>query len=224
MFGAFTTRVQGTEDRAKWQGPGGDRLLAALFTGQTRLAEKAAYERLHTGNQNAVGRSTFTVPGLAAIPHPESQVMIEPSDDKGTYIALDGDYLDDNSAQINARREYLRDLFRSFWTSDEVLKHCTSKEFLKACKKNADVPVGAGPGKADAAIDLILQAAEASPDILLFYPEGSEQYSHGVAKAQWLLMHHNDAKGRMIVGRKGKAQTHSRAPRSAGSALADAVS
>ena len=61
------------------------------------------------------------------------------------------------------------------------------------------------------------------PSILLYLPEGSESWAKGVAKASWMLQHHPEARGRMVVGGGGKPQTHKPEPRSAATALRDAV-
>lgn len=224
MFGLFTqSQVQGTKDRGVWQGPGGDPLLRHLFTGAARKAESAAHDRLHTGNvTGAVGKSRFLVPGLDAIPHPESGILVQPSNKTtGEYLVLDGEYLGDAAAHENERREYCKGLFKQFFTSDKILEHCTSDTFLDDCAKGSDARGNVVDG-APAMPDQLVRA-EARPSILLFLPESSTEWSLGVAKAAWLLQHHKHAHGRIVLGHSGVAQTHGKAPRPASADLKEAV-
>jgi len=218
MFGFFDKGIQGTKDKAVWRGPGGDSLLSFLFTQETRKAESAAYTRMHTGAENVIGQSRFLLPGTKGIPHPTSRRFVEAANEQGEYIAQDGQMLHDASAFENERREYAKDLFRAWWVSDAILEHCTSKEFVAACARGGGVD-----GMPDSLI-----ATEARPSICLFYPEQSEAFALACAKASWLILHHPDAKGRLVVGGPSGGQgdvpqTHSKAPRSGRSALADAV-
>lgn len=208
--------LAGTRDRAVNKGPSGtDSLLRSLFTVGSRPAEAQAYERLHTGN-GGFGVSTMTLHGQSVFPHPDTGFLV-PTGAGGKVVVLDGEVLSDFATRQNEQREYLKKLFSSLFTSDEILEQCVSADFVDACKKNKPDAAGA-LGKA---MPAELRGVSCLPSVLFFLPENSESWALGVAKAAWLLQNHPDMAGRLITG--GMPRTHGTSQRSGRSALEEAV-
>lgn len=206
--------LQGTRLNAVWRGPPGAGFLGGLFINEAQKAERAAHDRLNTGNQGALGVGAIYVPGVAAYPEPGTGRLVEPADSQGRFIVINSTWVDDQAAMLNEKRSWAQRAFSSWWTDDSILRQCTSKEFLDACE--------AGHGIKGMPNELV--AATATPSVLNYFPTDSSQYSLGAAKAMWLVQHHPDARGRMFTGGRGSAvDTHKDHPRSARSALEDAV-
>lgn len=210
-------QANGTRDRAVNRGPSGTQAwLAGLFTGQSREAEAAAYERLHAGRtmegREELGVTEIQVPQGVPFRHPDSNVMIEPAEG-GRIRILDGEVLADRAAAINEQREYAKRLFSAMFVDDLTLARCTSDAFLRACSAGENGGLGTMP--------VTLRNAECRPSILNYLSPSMEQFQLGVAKASYLLQYHPHVKGRVITG--GMPKTHAKQPRSGKSALEEAV-
>lgn len=207
--------VHGTRFNGVWKGPAGAGWLGGLFTGEAQKAERLANERLHTGNQGKLGMSTIYLPGVTHYPEPGSGAMIEAADPvTGEFHIMDVPLLEDRAAHLNERLKWAHRAMRVWWTDDSILREVTSDQFLEAC--------AAGNGIAGMPKELV--PASCTPSVINYYPTDSPFHSQGSAKAIWLILHHPHARGRMFPGPQGvSANTHKEHPRSARSALEDAV-
>lgn len=222
----------GTHDRKVWGGPGAGP-FRHLFTEQSRAAERAAYERLHTGRvydataaaaADKLGSATF-YSFMPSWSDPTTGRLVQPrSYDAATglyeYIVIDSQYVGDLSSQINAAEENRRQAFVTYWVDNEVLATAASPTFIAAC--------AAGQNGGDAKMPANLVAAECTPNIMRHFPVGSSEYSLAAAKSSYLLRTRPDGPSVGIVqtgptNNAGMPATHNKEPRSAGSALKDAV-
>lgn len=206
--------LQGTRFNGVWKGPPGAGFLGGLFVTEAQKAERAAHDRLNTGNQGHLGVGSIYVPGVQAYPEPGTGRLVEPADSQGRFHVINSQWIDDQAAMINEKRKWAERAFSSWFVDDAILKQCTSKEFYEACAATNGIK----------GMPAELVAASATPSVLNYFPTDSSQYSLGAAKAVYLIQHHPDARGRMFTGGRGSAvDTHKEHPRSARSALEDAV-